>query len=98
MATCFAGHIRSLPIPSNGFACNDEIPDAALDSCRHIVGSGPEIRDVIDKTKLVAATDAAVLIQGETGTGKELIARAIHSLSGRNLGPFVKLNCSAIPA
>ena len=62
-----------------------------------IVGSSAEIRDVLDQVRTVAPTDAIVLIEGETGTGKELIAQAIHTGSRRRNRPFVKLNCAAIP-
>jgi PAS domain S-box-containing protein len=63
-----------------------------------IVGEAPGLKRVLKQVEDVAATDATVLILGETGTGKELIARAIHQLSPRRERPFVKLNCSAIPA
>ncbi len=56
------------------------------------------LKEVLRQVETVAPTDSTVLIQGETGTGKELIARAIHDLSTRQKGTFVKLNCSAIPA
>jgi formate hydrogenlyase transcriptional activator len=62
-----------------------------------IVGSSPALESVLAEVKRVAPTDSTVLVLGETGTGKELIARAIHNLSGRCGRPFVKLNCSAIP-
>jgi formate hydrogenlyase transcriptional activator len=62
-----------------------------------IVGDSPPIRHVLESVEQVAATDATVLITGETGTGKELIARAIHRLSPRARGPLVKFNCAAIP-
>ncbi|SRR5579883_356872 len=63
-----------------------------------IVGNSPALRKVLKQIETAAPTDSTVLIQGETGTGKELIARAIHQLSRRNHGTFVKLNCSAIPS
>jgi formate hydrogenlyase transcriptional activator len=62
-----------------------------------IVGRSPGIRAVLRNIELVAPTDSTVLIYGETGTGKELIARAIHERSPRSSKPFVKLNCAAIP-
>jgi formate hydrogenlyase transcriptional activator len=63
-----------------------------------IIGSSPALRQVLAQIENAAPTDSTVLIQGETGTGKELIARAIHQLSRRSQATFVKLNCSAIPA
>src|SRR5271163_3193819 len=71
------------------------------DSCppgfEQIIGSSPALEKVLEQVKHVAPTDSTVLIEGETGTGKELIARAIHSCSSRQGRPFVKLNCAAIP-
>jgi formate hydrogenlyase transcriptional activator len=62
-----------------------------------IVGNSASLRKVLKRVETVAPTDSTVLIYGETGTGKELIARAIHDLSPRRSKPFVKLNCAAIP-
>jgi formate hydrogenlyase transcriptional activator len=62
-----------------------------------IVGSGDALNEVLDQVRTVALTDSTVLIEGETGTGKELIARAIHNCSRRRGRPFIKLNCAAIP-
>src|SRR5258706_8983245 len=63
-----------------------------------IVGQSSALRRVLEDVETVASTDSTVLIHGETGTGKELIARALHNLSLRNSKPFVKLNCAAIPS
>ncbi len=63
-----------------------------------IVGKSQALRQVLQQIEVVAPTVSAVLIQGETGTGKELIARAIHNLSSRRDQPFVKVNCAAIPS
>ncbi len=62
-----------------------------------IVGRSPALRSVLQEIETVAPTGSTVLIYGETGTGKELIARAIHNLSSRSRNSFVKLNCAAIP-
>ncbi|MDZ4818394.1 MAG: sigma-54 dependent transcriptional regulator [Planctomycetota bacterium] len=61
-----------------------------------VVGSSPLMNAVIDRLKRIAPTDASVLIQGETGTGKELVAQAIHQNSPRKSKPFVALNCAAL--
>src|SRR6266699_2224810 len=62
-----------------------------------IIGNSPALEAVLGQVERVAPTGSTVLIQGETGTGKELIARAIHNISSRCGRPFVKLNCAAIP-
>ena len=64
----------------------------------NMVGQGLAFQSVLKSIQIVAPTDATVLILGETGTGKELVARGIHELSKRKTGSFVKLNCAAIPA
>jgi formate hydrogenlyase transcriptional activator len=62
-----------------------------------IVGASRTLKETLNLVRKVAPTNSTALIEGETGTGKELIARAIHTLSARRDGPFVKLNCAAIP-
>ena len=63
-----------------------------------IVGKSAALRAVLQQIEIVAPTDSTVLLQGETGTGKELVARALHSLSTRQNRTFVRLNCAAIPS
>jgi len=65
---------------------------------RGIVGKGAALRDALRQVEVVAPTDATVLVLGETGTGKELLARAIHDQSDRRERPFVKINCATIPS
>ena len=72
----------------------DARPENGFDE---IIGNSPALEFVLAEVERVAPTDSTVLILGETGTGKELIARAIHTISSRCGRPFVKLNCSAIP-
>jgi formate hydrogenlyase transcriptional activator len=62
-----------------------------------IIGNSPALESVLEKVERVAPTDSTVLIQGETGTGKELIAHAIHNVSPRCARALIKLNCAAIP-
>lgn len=64
----------------------------------NMIGSGPAFQSILKSIHIVAPTDSTVLILGETGTGKELVARAIHDLSNRARGSFVKVNCAAIPS
>jgi formate hydrogenlyase transcriptional activator len=63
-----------------------------------LIGSSPKFRAILDAINLVASADCSVLVQGETGTGKEVIARAIHDASPRRQNRFVALNCAAIPS
>jgi formate hydrogenlyase transcriptional activator len=64
---------------------------------QEIVGHSPAFQYVLNQVRVIAKTDSVTLIQGETGTGKEVVARAIHNQSSRSRGPLVKLNCAAIP-
>jgi formate hydrogenlyase transcriptional activator len=68
------------------------------DKFEDIIGRSASLRVVLDQVKVVAPTDSTVLILGETGTGKELIARAVHNQSSRRDKPFVRVNCAAIPS
>ena len=69
----------------------------AVHNAGEIVGNSGALRDALEKVALVAATDSSVLILGETGTGKELIARAVHRASKRAERPLIKVNCAALP-
>ncbi|WP_137042953.1 nif-specific transcriptional activator NifA [Pseudolabrys sp. FHR47] len=62
-----------------------------------IIGDSPAIRALLDKIMIVAKSNSTVLLRGESGTGKELVAKAIHQLSTRAKGPFIKINCAALP-
>ena len=77
-------------------ALRDEISSASM--FEDIVGSSAPIRTVLQQVARVAPTDSTVLITGDTGTGKELVARAIHKCSARSGRPFVAVNCAAVPA
>jgi formate hydrogenlyase transcriptional activator len=89
---------------TESFIALDQYMEAHLDAAESqvefegIVGASKALRGVLDQIRIVSPTDSTVLIEGETGTGKELIARAIHTHSKRRDRPFVKLNCAAIPA
>jgi len=85
--------------PFEDCACEDRSGDQGSRPRKfeQLIGNSPALEAVLDGVKRVAATSSTVLIQGETGTGKELIARAIHNVSPRCGRPFIKLNCAAIP-
>ena len=82
-------------------ACQQQIGSDNQDwrerSFERIIGNSPALEAVLEQVERVAPTDSTVLIQGETGTGKELIAHAIHNLSSRSGRAFVRVNCAAIP-
>ena len=85
-----------------GIARNQRAPKQKDDLATHkfgdIVGKGAALRNVLNQVEVVAPTDSTVLLLGEAGTGKEVIARAILNVSSRSNRPFVKLNCAAIPS
>jgi transcriptional regulator with GAF, ATPase, and Fis domain len=84
---CEASHLQT-----------DAVSEPSEHNCfAGIVGASPALRRTLDQVLTVAPTDATVLIEGETGTGKELIARAVHNLSPRRDRTFVRFNCAAIP-
>jgi len=94
---CAYGKIRELKdqLSKEKLYLEDEIRTEM--NFAQIIGNSASLRRVLKHVETVAPTDSTVLIYGETGTGKELIARAIHDLSPRRAKPFVKLNCAAIP-
>src|SRR5437762_5518570 len=66
-------------------------------SISDLIGSSPNFRAVVEQINIVAPVDCSVLVQGETGTGKEVVAQAIHDASPRRQGRFVAINCAALP-
>ena len=84
--------VKALP----GRRVNDE-PDESSDADPELIGQSVAMREVFKAIGLAAATDAAVLIVGESGTGKELVAAALHRHSDRSTGPFIRVNCGALP-
>ena len=85
-------------LQAQGLAQENQRLRGEIESRHQIVGRGFALRQVLDRVEKVAPTDARVLITGENGTGKELIARAIHRLSPRAEETFVEVNCAAIPS
>ena len=106
-ATSFMAYSNEYPavssMRSGGFSLSDKSPmhesrEAQSSVLDTIVGRYQGLRAVLSQVDIVAPTNATVLISGETGTGKEVIARAIHELSPRRNRNLVKVNCAAIPA
>jgi formate hydrogenlyase transcriptional activator len=102
-----------VPTPSSsghGVAPDIQVPKVLIDRCgkidtwenlpatNGIIGSSPAMRQILEQVRTVAPLDSTVLIHGETGTGKELVASAIHNLSSRRRASFVRFNCAAVPA
>ncbi|MEO5374126.1 MAG: sigma-54 dependent transcriptional regulator [Alphaproteobacteria bacterium] len=85
-------HTQPQPQPQPAPASDGRLVDG------HLVGRSPAMRRVTDAIRKIAASDAPVLITGESGTGKELAASAIHAQSGQAAGPFIAINCAAIPS
>ncbi len=87
-----AVHVHQLELDHRELLANGQ-----TDSLEGIIGSGPQMQSVFASIRKMSGSDASVLIGGESGTGKELVARAIHRLSSRKNGPFIAINCGAIP-
>ena len=86
-----APHVSMAPVWQAGDNCS-------ADEFENIIGDSPALRRAMFRVQQVAPTDASVMLLGETGTGKELFARAIHNRSVRSGKPFVKVNCAALPS
>src|SRR5438552_3835329 len=102
-AASLAGNLRDFQSPVDDDDEREEAFDLAQqarpeDKFDDIIGRSASLRTVLDQVQIVAPTDSTVLILGETGTGKELIARAIHNRSSRRDKSFVRVNCAAIPS
>ena len=103
-AVAFAdlGNFRTTSFPNVSRLEDDQFyfePEISAEDCfEDIVGNSPALRKVLEHVAIVAPTDSTVLLHGETGTGKELVARAIHNLSSRRERPYVRMNCAAIPS
>jgi formate hydrogenlyase transcriptional activator len=103
-AVAFAdlGNFRTTSFPNVSRLEADQFyfePEVSSEDCfEGIVGKSPALRRVLEHVAIVAPTDSTVLLHGETGTGKELVARAIHNLSSRRDRPYVRMNCAAIPS
>jgi formate hydrogenlyase transcriptional activator len=96
------GNLAATGFPSVSGLEDDQFylePEISSEHCfEGIIGRSPAIKKVLEQVAIVAPTDATVLLHGETGTGKELIANAIHKLSSRRDRAFVRMNCAAIPS
>jgi formate hydrogenlyase transcriptional activator len=91
-----AGYSKVISIRDESIYPERQIPS---EHCfEGIIGKSPAIKRVLEQVAIVAPTDATVLLHGETGTGKEMVARAIHNLSSRRHNPLVRVNCAAIPS
>jgi formate hydrogenlyase transcriptional activator len=93
--------VQFAPVVPSGINANEQIyagPEISVTSFAGIVGRSAALREVLQQVEMVAPTDSTVLLLGETGTGKELIARAIHERSRRKSRTLMKVNCAAIPS
>ena len=88
---------RAIPQEEQGFSAGFPAQRVIVETLPEMVGGSEAMRELARLVRLVAPRNATVLIEGETGTGKELVAKAVHRLSGRASKPFTVLNCAAIP-
>ena len=95
----FVGRLLATALGNRNLVATLVKAEPTLDAAVHpaLQTSSPACAEMVERTKLYAPTDYTVLIRGETGTGKEVLARALHDLSRRKKGPFVPVNCAAIP-
>jgi len=87
--------MQAISMKRENVALKQEISEVR--ASKQIIGSSKEMKTLMEQVTMVAKSDATILVRGESGTGKELIANAIHYSSNRNEGPFIKVNCGAIP-
>lgn len=90
-------HVKALLLEIENYQKKLRNPKGATYSLNDIVGSSIQINDIKEKIKKVSSGDASILLEGGSGTGKELFAHSIHHLSERSAKPFIKVNCAAIP-
>jgi DNA-binding NtrC family response regulator len=88
--------LRQIQLAREATALRERL-ESPLGSYGGLIGKSPPMRELYQRLSQVAATDASVLVSGESGTGKELVARTLHDLSPRREGPFLAVNCAAIP-
>jgi formate hydrogenlyase transcriptional activator len=91
------GHAVTFPDNRTFEQFESELSDREIDGFERIVGNSSRVLEALELIRTVAPTNSTVLVEGETGTGKELVAAAIHAHSRRATHPFIKLNCAAIP-
>jgi DNA-binding NtrC family response regulator len=88
---------ESIPVPNASLPDERKAPSKIVGDFGDMIGESPAMRDVFKRISMVAGKDTTILILGDSGTGKELVARRIHELSRRSSGPFIAVNCAAIP-
>src|SRR5271154_5829658 len=97
IAVGWGPYVLEVSVGEHAAVTNAGPADQAERAFERIIGNSAALESVLDQVEQVAPTDSTVLIEGETGTGKELIAHAVHNASQRCGRAFIKLNCAAIP-